>query len=332
MESFVEIITFEEELYPCKKNKGFTHGRVVYYPEEWSIRFFNVNCITGDSLEVSSLAIKIKANPFKDTFHRGHVFYRKDKERVSCTMFRSRADSVTYYLARYNYILHTGTEIPVGYEVDHVDGIKLNDYISNLACITSEHNKEKRAYAFWLGQYNQETGERLVEADLVNTSVLQKVKDHFGEGIKDIRLERKNNNTKRWRENKREYVQEYAKKYREENADFVKDLQAKWRDENRESHNAKAREYRAENPDIRRRAELSRLISKASAKKWTKEVGELLIALIEEMFQLCNVTFEDLTNGLDTRKFKAHTINNLHRLKLLHYEQRTRLENPELYE
>lgn len=327
----MEIITFEEELYPCKKNKGFTHGRVVYYPEQDQVKFFKLNQLTGDITEVKSFSFPIKAGALQGKYKRGFIFYRSDKDRVSVHIVSSRNLKLNYYLARYNYILTNNILVPEGYEVDHIDGFKLNDHISNLACITSEHNKLKQGYAFWLPRYNQETGSNLTEKDLVNLDMLNKVINHFGEGIKDIRLEHKNNNTKRWREDNIEYVQKYGKRYREENADFVKELQAKWRDENRESHNAKAREYRAENPDIRRRAELSRLISKASAKKWTKEVGEYLIALIEEMFQLCNVTFEDLTNGLDTRKFKAHTINNLHRLKLLHYEQRTRLENPELY-
>lgn len=326
----MEIITFEEELYPCKKNEGFTHGKVVYYPNENKVRFFIVNKITGEKQERASLTVKINSEAYFE-YKRGRITFNKNKGRVYIDLLGG-PNSHNFFLSKYIYCQHNKHLIPEGYEVDHGDGDKLNDHISNLACITSTHNKEKKAYAFWLSRYNQETGNNLTEKDLVNLDTLNKVIEHFGEGIKDIRIERKNNNTKRWREDNIEYVQEYGKKYREENADFVKELQAKWRDENRESHNAKAREYRAENPDIRRRAELSRLIGKASAKKWTKEVGELLIALIEEMFQLCNVTFEDLTNGLDTRKFKAHTINNLHRLKLLHYEQRTRLENPELYE
>lgn len=330
MELIVEIVTFTEELYPSSKNEGFTHGRSVWETETDTVRLEVFNSTTGEVKQVRSFKIPVKERFLIEKGAKWAGIYIHDqKKRVQCKVVGDEVLKNGLFLSKYIYTLTYGKEVPEGYEIDHINGKKLDDRVENLTCITSEHNKLKRGYAFWLFKYNEETGESLEESNLVDMSVLNKVVEHFGERIHELRKERKYSNTKDWRERSYEYVKEYSKNYKKENYELTQKWQQEWRDKNKELRNAKAKEYRDNDPSAKRKMYLSRKIQVLQGKKWTPELAKSILEHIEEVFTLFKTTPEEVAKGLDTREFKHHTISYLHRLILIAKEQSFRLQYPE---
>lgn len=73
--------------------------------------------------------------------------YRESKSgRRMVTINRDSVKSFQMTYARFVYIMFTGKEIPIGFEVDHIDGNRLNDSFENLQVIPEKMNILKSVY------------------------------------------------------------------------------------------------------------------------------------------------------------------------------------------
>lgn len=80
--------------------------------------------------------------PFVGQWSSG-PFVSKQDDRLKITLHGGESGKVTMSYARYLYAASTGESIPPGYEIDHVDGNKKNDSISNLVALTKEEHRVK---------------------------------------------------------------------------------------------------------------------------------------------------------------------------------------------
>ena len=55
------------------------------------------------------------------------------------------------------------------------------------------------------------------------------------------------------------------------------------------------------------------------------KANDLEVLVIERILELWNITLTEISQGLSTLKYKHHTITNLNKLKMLYYEQETKL-------
>jgi len=61
-------------------------------------------------------------------------------------LFRDDGKRIIWYVSRFIYLAHIG-EIPEGFEIDHIDGNRSNNSITNLRILTRKQNvKRKKKY------------------------------------------------------------------------------------------------------------------------------------------------------------------------------------------
>lgn len=321
----MEIITFEAEISEnSRQYSKFKNMRIVLNTKTNNSRIEVYN----DNEIKQVLYITIKLNyPFSINYKFANLSLHKSKNRYIIVMCNDKTDiEKTYiYLAKYVYITNKNN-IPKGYEIDHKDGNKLDDRIYNLCCITSEHNKEKHHYVFWLDKYNQDNNTNYHEQDLIDINILNKVKQYFNPIINDLRKENKLNYIEQYRKNNFNSISKQRKDYREKNLELMKNASKNWRENNRDYIKNQTKEYNDKNRNsINERNMLARRIESLLKKPWTKEIGITIKQYIERILELWNISLEDINKGLSTLKYKHHTIKNLNKLKLLHYEQETKL-------
>lgn len=83
--------------------------------------------------------------PYSDVFKSGYLLTNSEPRRVVCLVgLDGKKTSVSY--ARYLLSCKIGKFIEPGFHVDHIDGNKLNDSISNLQILTKKDNilKDKK--------------------------------------------------------------------------------------------------------------------------------------------------------------------------------------------
>jgi len=85
--------------------------------------------------------IELKA-PYKDLYRRAYIVTNKEPRR-NVILYNSQSDRTTISLARYLYETHTGVLLGRDKVVDHIDGNKLNDVLSNYQVITVKENNVK---------------------------------------------------------------------------------------------------------------------------------------------------------------------------------------------
>lgn len=90
--------------------------------------------------------MKIKLEePFKSKWKFGYLRESKIDGRKRVDLFNSNSDRTTISYARYMMTVHLGSEIPEGYEVDHIDEDNTNDVLNNLQLLTEEEHRMKNS-------------------------------------------------------------------------------------------------------------------------------------------------------------------------------------------
>jgi len=85
--------------------------------------------------------IELKA-PYNDLYRMAYIVTNKEPRR-NVILYNSQSDRTTVSLARYLYETHTGVFLERDKVVDHIDGNKLNDVLSNYQVITVKENNVK---------------------------------------------------------------------------------------------------------------------------------------------------------------------------------------------
>lgn len=80
--------------------------------------------------------------PFRSRWKLGYLRINSEGRRV-VDLYNNENDRTTTAYARYIYTVYLGYDIPLGYEVDHVDDDKTNDCLWNLQLLTEQENREK---------------------------------------------------------------------------------------------------------------------------------------------------------------------------------------------
>lgn len=88
--------------------------------------------------------MKIEISDFyKDLgYNTVYVAMNKEPRRVA-TLRKINGEMNSMSYAKYLYTSHYKCIIPIGYEIDHINGNKLDDRIENLQMISSTYNKRK---------------------------------------------------------------------------------------------------------------------------------------------------------------------------------------------
>lgn len=323
----MEIITFTEKITDNSKHyPEFTDMRIILNTETSEHRMEVFNDI--NSKTVSTVSIQLR-KPFSLYHKFGSINFNAEKNRYYICLKNTRNgdDTISMYLSKYIYMFNNGiVKLDDNYEIDHKNGDRVNDSFYNLTAITSEHNKSKDKYSFWLSHYNKDNNTDYKESDLINTAILNKIIDYFKPIIGDLRKIRKENYMDKYKKEQYTSISKQRKQYREQNRDLMVNASKNWRDNNRDYIKEKTKEYNDSNRDIiNERNNLSRKIEVLLKKEWTKEIGLLIKQYIERILELWNITLTEISQGLSTLKYKHHTINNLNKLKMLYYEQETKL-------
>lgn len=82
-------------------------------------------------------------SPFSENWRSGYLRQSKKDKRRRVDLFNSNIDRTTISYAKYMVCIDIGSYLPDGYEVDHIDGDRTNDVISNLQIISKEDHLEK---------------------------------------------------------------------------------------------------------------------------------------------------------------------------------------------
>lgn len=85
--------------------------------------------------------------PYSNFWSSGPYLSKQD-DRLKISLLGGGLDktSTTMTYARYLYAVSSGKPIPPGVEVDHSDGNKYNDTVSNLVALTTEEHRKKTKY------------------------------------------------------------------------------------------------------------------------------------------------------------------------------------------
>lgn len=83
--------------------------------------------------------------PFKSKWRKGYLQTDPDGRR-HIHLYNSNSDRTIIPYARYLYGVKEGFEVPAGIEIDHKDGDKTNDDITNLTPMTEEMHRMKTAW------------------------------------------------------------------------------------------------------------------------------------------------------------------------------------------
>jgi len=324
----MEVITFTEKLAENSKyHPEFTDMRIILNIKTNEHRMEVYNEISSKIINSCSIQLK---EPFINKWSKISIFFNKNKNRYCVDLYSDNKfilQRTSIFLSKYIFITNRENVFD-GYEVDHLNGNRLDDRIENLICITSQHNKDKDTYAFWLDKYNKENNTNYQESDLGDINTLNKVKQYLDLILPIARKDRKQEYIDQYRIENKSSISKQRKEYRKNNLELMKNSSKHWREENREYIKEKTKEYNNKNKDIiNERNNLSRQIDVLLKKKWTPDIGILIKQKIERILELWNLTFQDISSGLSTLKYKHHTINNLNKLMLVYYDQNTKLNN-----
>ena len=80
--------------------------------------------------------------PYSSLYKMAYIVTNKEPRR-NVILYNSQSDRTTVSLARYLYETHTGVLLERDKVVDHIDGNKLNDVLSNYQVITVKENNVK---------------------------------------------------------------------------------------------------------------------------------------------------------------------------------------------
>lgn len=234
--TFVKSLSSFDENYPRYKL-----GRVLI---EKGIPKFQVYNSEKDYKYVDGFNIELDS-PFDKIYNYGRICLNKSHERVCVVLSKGFLNNEykTTLLSRYVYQIVNGP-ISDEFEVDHNDGNKQNDRISNLLAITKKHNSNKSKYAYyWLHQFNIENKTRYTEYDLLNEKILNQVIE-FARPYQDQC--RKDWRSRAYYKNIDIYKQRNAD-YRNKNREDIRKKQREFYDNNKEKRNLYNKKYREEN-------------------------------------------------------------------------------------
>jgi len=97
-------------------------------------------CIFNKNINTMKIELQ---KPYSDVFKSGYLLTNSEPRRVVCLVgLDGKKTSVSY--ARYLLSCKIGKFIEPGFHVDHIDGNKLNDSISNLQILTKKDKYIKR--------------------------------------------------------------------------------------------------------------------------------------------------------------------------------------------
>ena len=80
--------------------------------------------------------------PYSSLYKMAYIVTNKEPRR-NVILYNSHTDRTTVSLARYLYETSKGELLPKGMVVDHIDGNKLNDVLSNYQVLTVKENNAK---------------------------------------------------------------------------------------------------------------------------------------------------------------------------------------------
>lgn len=80
--------------------------------------------------------------PYKSLWKVGYLRVGSEGRKM-VYLFNSNSDRTSTSYARYLFSVNKGRMLEDGYEVDHIDGDKTNDCLSNLQALTVEEHREK---------------------------------------------------------------------------------------------------------------------------------------------------------------------------------------------
>lgn len=300
----MNIVTFQSKLSSTDKHyPKYQNGRII---------LTNVNSIilqvynNKDYKVVKGFNIDVKY-PFDKQFRYGRIYYHKKLDRVGILLLYKDDNSFNFkrknsYFSRYIYQVSKGM-IPDDLHVDHKNGNRLDDQITNLTGVTELHNYQKSLYGrYWLPKYNKKFNTNYTEQDLLDIYLLNKV-INYTLSIRDKDLkEHKSNYRKTYNvKNKQQisnYNKEYGKLHYQENKNFIN--KRKW---------------------------LSVKINNLIHERWTIELGKTIIKTIEELLELYKITIQEIVKGLDVTKYKIKTINMLNRIVIIYSENQNKLSD-----
>lgn len=298
----MNIVTFQSKLSPTDKHyPKYQNGRIL---------LTNINSIilqvynNKDYKVVKGFNIDIKS-PFDKQFRYGRIYYHKKLDRIGILLLYKNDNSFNFkrktsYFSRYIYQVNNGV-MSDDLHVDHKNGNRLDDRVTNLTSITELHNYQKSLYGrYWLPKYNKKFNTNYTEQDLLDVYLLNKV-INYSSTIREKDLkEHKSNYRKIYNvKNKQQisnYNKEYSKLHYQENKDFIN--KRKW---------------------------LSIKINNLSCQRWTIELGKTIIKTIEELLQLYKITIQEIVKGLDVTKYQMKTINMLNRIVIIYSENQNKL-------
>lgn len=79
---------------------------------------------------------------YKDRYKSAYVVTNREQRKI-CILkdYSNKLHSMAY--AKYLYTSHYKCEIPLGDQIDHINGDKTDDRIENLQCISADYNARK---------------------------------------------------------------------------------------------------------------------------------------------------------------------------------------------
>lgn len=75
-------------------------------------------------------------------YDRVYVATNKEPRRVA-TLYGPNMKTASMSYAKYLYTSHYHSDVPQGYEVDHINSDKMDDRVKNLQIVTSKYNRQK---------------------------------------------------------------------------------------------------------------------------------------------------------------------------------------------
>jgi len=236
----MRYITFNTILHKSDRNyPDYKFGRLCVINGTMIQEVYNTE---SDAIYVKSFNITVE-DPFDTEFRYARVYINKQANRAYIHLiYKNVVNDIRYFgtlFSRYLYLVKH-KQIPKDYQVDHIDGNKTNDILTNLIAIHKEHNFLKANYGqYWLHDYNRANNTCYIEQDLLDKDLLNKVIE-FVEQIRPGY--RKEQNKDYYRKNA-EQLKISAKEYRLKNIDRILERDREYHHKNKEERNLQQKEY-----------------------------------------------------------------------------------------
>lgn len=329
----MEVITFTAKIAPRYKHyHEYKEVRIILdtNTNDTRIEVFNDNKV----LCVNSVSILLQFPFTGNKYLHGYLYLHKPKMRYVIQLRKKYEKDLVnmLYLSKYNYIINHPdiylNGLDPNYQVDHINNNKLDDRLDNLTYITSEHNKDKSNYNFWLPYYNETFNTNYTEADLADIEIMNKIKSDLDPLLPSLRHKNKREYIKQYRIDAKELIRKTARTYRENNKEHRTKIVKAWKERNKDYVKQCTAEYNTKNKTfIIEKGRIFKRLKRLKSLKWTQEIGKEIQELVMKFLDLHKLTLKDIVNGLSLNDFKYQSIKFFNELLVLFNEQQLKFES-----